>query len=335
MKIKNKQIESLRAILLLMIVYYHYTYRFGEVFSIKTVDFFSLNLWGEIGVGCFFIISGYFIFPKGNHCIHPLKFLVKRILRLYPTYLVCITLIFLSITFFGLPGREVSFIEYLYNVILLNGYIGIDYVDGAHWYLTYLVLFTLIISFILFLEDKFKIDRKKSVVGWFMLNILLLVISNFITKTSTLYKSLGNQYIYYLLIGISLKETQGEKISNKNFIYMLLYFVSLGMIAIQNGLIVFMGVLIFNVILITSELKILQYPNSKILLKLGSISYVVYLIHQNIGYQILLGLTDYFGEYSIAFVPFAMLIIIGISVIIYKYFDLPLQKIITKRINND
>jgi len=163
----------------------------------------------------------------------------------------------------------------------------------------------------------------------------LLIISNFIPQASILYKLLGNQYIYYLLIGISLKESHGKIISNKNFIYMLLYVVSLIMIAIQNGLIVFMGVLIFNIILIVSESKILQYHNSEILLKLGSISYVVYLIHQNIGYQILLGLTDYFGEYSITFVPFTMLIIIGISTIIYKYFDLPLQKYITKGINND
>lgn len=335
MKVRNKQIEFLRTILFLMIVNYHYTYRFNQLFDIKTINFLSLSSWGDIGIVGFFMISGYFIFSKKDRNIRPLKFLTKRLLKLYPVYLLCISLTFLSMNFFGLPGREVNFFEYFCNVTLLNGYIGIDYVDGAHWYLTYLVLFNFTVFFIILLENKFKIDQKKALIGWAILNLLLFAISNFVPGTLILYKLLGNKYFYYLLIGISLKEISSRKINSQNFIYIFLYCLSFAIVATIDKLIVCVAILIFSFVLIIPELKILKSHNLEPILKLGSISYIGYLIHQNIGYQILLGLTDYFGKYSIAFVPFTMLIIIGLSAIIYKYFDLPLQKIIIKRINND
>ena len=116
---KNKQIEYIRAILILMIIFYHYTYRFEEIFDISTINFYTLSLWGEIGVACFFIISGYFIFPKRNQKLHPIIHLGKRISRLYPSYLLCVTLCFLSIQCFGLENRPVDWWTYVCNLFMI------------------------------------------------------------------------------------------------------------------------------------------------------------------------------------------------------------------------
>ncbi len=43
---KNLGIEMLRAILILMVIFYHYTYKFEELFNIKTINFVTLSKWG-------------------------------------------------------------------------------------------------------------------------------------------------------------------------------------------------------------------------------------------------------------------------------------------------
>ena len=129
---KNKGINSLKGILMLMIMFYHYTYRFQELYGISTIYFPTLDTWGTFGVICFFIISGYFIFPK-NPNISAKNLLKKRLARLIPAYLLCVTVTFVCINLVGLTNRAVGFADYIFNLLMLNGFIGVPYVDGAHW----------------------------------------------------------------------------------------------------------------------------------------------------------------------------------------------------------
>ena len=106
---KNKQITSLKGLLILMIMFYHYTYRFQTLYNINSINFPSLDVWGVIGVAGFFIISGYFIFPKNINEYNPKKFLLKRILRLYPVYFLGITLTFISVKLFRITRKRNKF----------------------------------------------------------------------------------------------------------------------------------------------------------------------------------------------------------------------------------
>ena len=106
---KNRQIDSLKGILMLMIVFYHYTYRFQELYQIQTINFFTLEFWGIIGVAGFFIISGYFISPKDTNNYNMKQHLVKRIARLYPAYLLCLTVIFISVKVFRIARKRSKF----------------------------------------------------------------------------------------------------------------------------------------------------------------------------------------------------------------------------------
>lgn len=58
---KNLDIQFYRAILIVGVMFYHFTYRFYEIYSIKIIYFFSLDKWGIILDDCFFIIAGLFI----------------------------------------------------------------------------------------------------------------------------------------------------------------------------------------------------------------------------------------------------------------------------------
>lgn len=337
---KIKEIEIIRGVLILIIVFFHYTYRFTELFKIETINFFSLNNWGIIGVGCFFIITGYFIVPKKMENYDIRKFITKKILRIYPSYALCVTIIFISIKLFGLEGRETNFIDYLLNLTLINGIIDTKYIDGAHWYITYLITFYIIVGLILKLTKKSEIY----VIIWLIIKDIVKIVTKFIPNSLIIYRLIGGDYVEFIVIGIVLNSIIKIKEEDMCNIYNLLkmklihwYFliimISLFQIAITRGIIVIIGIMIFLMILL-----ILLFKEQKEILILtplyyiGDMSFVLYLIHQNIGYQILLKLYNLGFGFKFIYVIITLLIILFISYIIDRLFEKRVQRIIREKL---
>lgn len=44
---RNKQVDTLRGILILMVIIFHYFYRIITLYGLDTVNFFTLNDWGQ------------------------------------------------------------------------------------------------------------------------------------------------------------------------------------------------------------------------------------------------------------------------------------------------
>lgn len=317
---KNNQIERIRGILILMIMFYHFTYRFNQLFDIKTIDFFTLDYWGAIGVGCFFIISGYFLVSRNLENYNFKKFIKRKISRIYPAYVLCVSLTFLSICIWGLKGRESSFIDYLLNISMLNGFIGTRYVDAAHWYLTYLIIFYFVIGIIL----KFKIKSFIYLPMWLFLKDILKFIIRFVPDISIIYKFIGGDWVEFIIIGLAIKEifkiSNSEKLKcfNLKILLYLTIFISIFQVGMFNGMITMFGILVFLLIFLLA----LKYPkiNTKhsILYFIGSRSYIIYLIHQNIGYQIILGLCKSNGYFKFIYLAFTFAIILIFSYLIDK-----------------
>ena len=333
---KNKQVEVLRGILILMVIIFHYMYRITTLYGIEMLDFYTLSKWGAIGVGGFFIITGFYILPKKLENFKIKDFILKKLIRIYPAYILCITLTFLSVLIFGLANRNTNFVEYLLNVILLNGFIGVNYVDGAHWYVTYLILFYVIISIVL----KLKISPKIYLPIWIIVKDILLGISNVTIIVSPLYKLIGGDYIEFVVIGIALNSLIMRKDKLKNnlekWIYMLTILISIIQIFILEGIIVGIGMLIFLMIFILAvneKVKILEKITP--IYFIGTISYVLYLIHQNLGYQIILGLNKTFGNYNILYAFITIAIMVGISYLITRLYEKPIQNKLSKKMNSE
>lgn len=91
---RNKQIEGLRAIGVIMIVLFHYIYRFNELYGDASA-FSVLSQWGSIGVGLFFMMSGYFMFGGSHKAYETLfQYYRRKVGRLYAPYLPAIIVIF-------------------------------------------------------------------------------------------------------------------------------------------------------------------------------------------------------------------------------------------------
>lgn len=114
---RNFQIESIRGIGILLIVYYHLFYRYKQIYVNQEIDNLIIKYLGAIGVALFFIISGCFIIVKSNENL--LKYYIKKFLRLWPTYFLCLSITFILTNFFELPGRTVGIREYILNIFLL------------------------------------------------------------------------------------------------------------------------------------------------------------------------------------------------------------------------
>ena len=330
---RNKQVDALRGILILMIVFFHYTFRFSALYGVQTTNFWTLAEWGAIGVAGFFVISGFFLKPKETKEYKISKYLYKRIARLYPMYLLAIVVIFIAVSIFGLAGREVSFKDFLLNIPLINGFIGVDYVDGAHWYITYLVLFTIIIGVVC----KLKIPMKYFLPIWLIVKDALFLLVPQMKFLAPAYRLIGGDYVEYIVVGLGLAEILRFKVTGgeRRWFGVLVAVALIQKIWMVN-VATFFGVAIFvGVFILALKGKLTLLEKGRLLGMLGDSSYVLYLFHQNLGFMILLGLCGALGERGVMLYVFGTIVImIAGSYAIHKFCEMPMQRLLIKKERN-
>lgn len=96
-KVRDSNIELYRIILMLLIIAHHYVVNSGltgvmneNVFSIRTVTYHLLGMWGKTGINCFVLITGYYMCTSSINIRKFLKLLLE-----IEFYNVIIYLIFL------------------------------------------------------------------------------------------------------------------------------------------------------------------------------------------------------------------------------------------------
>lgn len=144
MESRNNQIEGLRGLAMIIIVLYHTFLRFYQIYIGTELDF--TKVIGRFGTCMFLIISCYFLvdFKRSNYDFSLLRYLLKKLLRLWPCYAVAITITAVVVHIWPLPERTSTWTDWLLNLVFINGFIETPYIDGAHWYLTTLVSFIII-----------------------------------------------------------------------------------------------------------------------------------------------------------------------------------------------
>ena len=276
--------------------------------------------YGNVGVELFFMRSGFVIFWTLNRIERPLDFIVSRFSRLYPVYWAAVLITFISVFIFELPGRDVTDSEALLNLLMFQEYLYIPHVDGVYWTLTVEITFYFWM-FILYLCNGL------SRVEWFSLSLILLSLSELLGVISIpelVSKLLILKYIFFFASGISFYNIVNNKGSLVSYLVLA---CSLLATFFSFSLIHF---LIFSLIYVVFYLSLtgrLQILAAKPFLFLGSISYTLYLVHQNIGYIVInksyeLSLNPLLG------ILMAILLSFSIAVCLTKYIEKPSLKII-------
>lgn len=277
------ELDALRGLSALAVVLYHYTTRFDEVYGHPCALMFRFPL-GHYGVQLFFIISGFVIFMTLEKTRKGMDFVASRFSRLYPAYWAAVLLTCAVVSLAGLPGKQVSFDVALVNLSMLQTFAQVPSVDGVYWTLAVELCFYAIM-FGLFKARLLQHIESVAVV-WLALMIsvgvaernlglsipgpvktcLILGFANLFIAGIMFYKIMKGegaalQYAILVLCLIAQRFTSDWRATFIATFFFLVFF------AVIRGW--------------------LRFIAGRPLIYLGTLTYTLYLTHQNIGYVII------------------------------------------------
>lgn len=285
------EIDALRGIAALAVMLFHFTTRIEQLYPMggaASLDFRH----GHLGVNLFFIISGYVIFMTLQRTRRPLDFVISRFSRLFPAYWVAVFVTFAVTHFLGLPGKLVTPTDAAANLFMVHAFFGVPHVDGVYWTLEVELLFYAGM-FVLYRVDWL---RRVHTVLWLILGLrLAYYLSATFAGTDLpwrLSRLLILEYIPWFALGIAtylLIHPRKGADRPKSIALMLgaLLLISLVASPTIGAVSSAMVALVYGAA--TGRLSPLAHP---IMVWLGAISYTLYLLHENIGWSVMLRLRD-------------------------------------------
>lgn len=320
-------LDILRIIAATMVVVFHLFYRgpfLKEDISLPVLDFAK---YGYLGVNLFFILSGFLIAQSANNK-SGLKFMIKRFIRIYPAYIICLGLTI--ITKLALSDTSYTFLEIFTNVLLSNWILKIPSIDGVYWSLHVELMFYCLMAIIWqSVSKRNKVDHL--ILIWLLISLVL----NNVTIENELLKILRiltlGEYAGFFIIGILFYRLYKEGLKKHLILFSVFSLltclrsayteaISLNQLKIDpwiSSLIIGLFTILFP-ILIRLRIK----KKIKILGILAGATYPLYLVHQEVGYLIvkILKLTSISS--GILLVVFFFLI----SILINQNLEIPIQK---------
>ncbi|CAD2073300.1 acyltransferase family protein [Phocicoccus pinnipedialis] len=321
------EIDALRGIAAVIVVIYHYTFHYNERFGHVKPDYnTTLFDFGHYGVQLFFIISGFVIFMSVSRGKSAGDFMIKRTFRLYPAYIVAVALTFLVL---GKSEIDINrtFIEAIINFTMFQEFFGVRNIDGVYWSLRVEMTFYLMMAVVLYIGAKSHVVLVS--ITMLISGLLVQVMNGWVGGEfwRTIERFSTANYVQLFVIGIMFYciWQHGPKIK-----YMTLLIVSIIydflFEGISNGMFTILFVAIFGLVLAEK----MKWLNNKILLFLGSISYPLYLVHQNIGYAMIKEM-EKFGMTHELWILIPLGLSIALSVLIVKYIEVPVQNFLYKK----
>ena len=113
------------------VMLYHYL-EHGPKLHPELGAFWAPAGYGEEGVRLFFVISG-FVITMSLRRSRLSDFVVARFIRLFPTYWACLALTLTVVTIWGLPGQRLGGTDIAANLTMLQPFAQITSIDGSYW----------------------------------------------------------------------------------------------------------------------------------------------------------------------------------------------------------
>lgn len=328
MKDRLPELDALRGIAALAVVFFHFTINRNA-----TELGWQFN-YGVTGVDIFFMISGFVIFLTINtKTEHGKDFVISRFSRLYPTYWACVLLTATFILIYDPASFKTTSV--LANFTMFPTYFGVEDLDGSYWTLLVELVFYIWILMI------YLSDGLKNIIPIGLICLTAIVAFHFFSNHYpqlyylVVYKVQLINHFPLFLSGIVFYKIRFESFKPAYIIILLICILASAYLHDKGGkTMYFMGrfehamvIVFYHFIFTLFVLGKLTFLNLKPLLFLGKISYSLYLIHQYIG----LHLIETFKNAGLNIYA-AILICISICVttawIITKYIEIPAVRLI-------
>lgn len=283
-----QELDVLRGIAALAVVVFHYSGHCTRYFN----DFPFNFSYGKYGVQLFFVISGFVIYFTLDKSKNWRDFSFSRFSRLYPAYWAILALLIIKDI---LSTNPIWWGGYTVNLTMLQKFLGYPDIDIVFWSLAIELNFY-IIMIILFTT---RIMQKITTITliWLLIASLYAMINQhpgISFLPDFIYTYLILPHAPYFITGIMFYLAQKDGLKPEH-----IAIISCALIAIyidggmEAGII---AVIIFTVFGLATT-GVLHFTISRWTLWLGAISYPLYLVHRNLGYEALFSL-DRLGFHS-------------------------------------
>lgn len=248
-------------------------------------------VFGQFGVGVFFIVSGLVI-PISLKDASWQDFILRRAMRIYPVYIAGFSFVILSIyllsKYAGVDFRYSASEIMAHFGVITRGPLGIDRIDGISWTLEVEIYFYL--SMLLAARLLLKRGAREVIVAAILISCCSIVIMK--SNKYLIGVQVGSGLM--LLLGVAFYKFMSNQISQKKFIVVQIIIITLIPITWFSGSGVtkytqhwvsgyLLAILTFNACFYFKD----RIKESTILSHLSDISYPIYVIHALFGYSVM------------------------------------------------
>lgn len=341
-KVRFYEIDLLRFLAAIAVVLYHYTF-VGNLDSpeLQTVTYPVLaeyTRYSYLGVNLFFLISGFVILLSANNR-SAVEFASSRFIRLYPAFWASVTLTAVGLYFFGGSFFSVTIPQYLMNMTMVSGFLDVKQIDGVYWtLLVELIFYTLIFLLLLFKLIRY-IELFLGI--WLGIVLLSLIVSPLPLLVRFLFIPEWAPYfisgsLFYLIHSKGLDLTRGLLLLSAYLLSIYYSVIEVGLLkeglnVYYNSLVPVAWVTVFYIIFILIISHKMNWLRSASLIKVGLLTYPLYLIHANLGYLVFNHFAGSINKYLLLLL--IILFMLTFSWLIHYIIEKPLAKFLKRMIN--
>ncbi len=327
-------LDLLRLAAALSVVVFHYFFRGAAAEGALAQGYPAVApfaLYGYLGVNLFFLISGFVIAWSAEGRFWQ-QFAIARFVRLYPGYLLCMTITFVTVMAFGAPLFSTSFTEYVANLSMFAPALRQPFMDGVYWSILLELVFYGWVTLAL-LSGVFQKWKLGLIFAW----LAISATNEFFIDSRAIRLLFITEFGAFFAAGVLVHHIHAHGRSLPALLLLGAAFVlscstlsvtqqwmlrEYGIAVSQPHLVVaniFMHCLLIGAILLRSHVM-----PSRLTLALGGLTYPLYLLHQKIGYIAINAAAPLVGKWFAALGCIVLMVLLSWA--IWRYFERPTQR---------
>lgn len=320
--LRLETLDALRLLAALVVLLFHFGFR-GLTLGLTDVSlpaYEPVLKYGYLGVQLFFVISG-FVIAYSAEGRTPLQFGIARFARIYPTFVLCMTITFVVVVLFGAPRLQATPGQWAANLLIKPELIGKQSLDGSYWSIFYEVVFYAWVFAFLAAGWFRRANYPAIVIGWLLVSVVdRATISSGVMR----YLLLTDQSAFFCA-GLMLYAAFRDGYDRKVFALLALctavaIFQSLQLAQwsrenyhVSYSDLVVAGSCIAIIATVAAAIRLPRLPlPSGLMLAIGGLTYPLYLLHQHIGYVA-------FNHAGSALQPLALVAVVTLGLIVLSW----------------
>ncbi|WP_456860880.1 acyltransferase family protein [Bradyrhizobium sp. USDA 4503] len=292
--------------------------------------------YGFLGVPVFFAISG-FVIAYSAEGRTPVGFAIARFSRIYPTFVICMTLTFLATLLLGHAYFHVTWGQWLANLFIAAPMLGQPYMDDAYWSLVIEVVFyvwiTLFLAWGIFPR---RIDTL--IVAW-----IAITFANELTLDVPLFEKLFMaDDSGFFAVGLLIYEHYRGRRDTRLYSLLTLAIGTATFQAVHKlerlgvhthgsfdpRVVTVICIVSLGIVFAATRIKSVALP-AGLVRAVGGITYPLYLLHLQLGYVILLLITPTPDGLSTALVVTGMVVL---AWLVWRFLEGPAHYLVRDRL---